>query len=314
MTAKIPKNVVERWDGNPVLSIDDLCFAASDVHNAGAVRHEGRCVLLVTVERLDGRCAIYRASSEDGRQFKIEKEPVLEPAKEGIFAPYEAGGVRDARITLLEGTYYIVYLAYSQYGFRLCLARTADFRSIERISVVSEPDTKNGVLFPRRIKGRFARLERPQEGGNIWISYSDDLVHWGSWDIVMTHRGGYWDSHRIGASVPPIETSEGWLLFYYGVKNTPGGPLFRLGAAFLDLEEPSRVLGRCNVPLLSPKERYERIGDVPNLVFACGAIPSRDGAEVDIYYGAADSCICLGSVSLDTLEYTCYPEKAREAL
>jgi predicted GH43/DUF377 family glycosyl hydrolase len=239
---------------------------------------------------------------------------VLSPAQEPPFAAYEAGGVRDPRITLLEDTYYILYVAYSRYGFRLALARTKDFHCIERVALVSEPDTKNGVLFPRRLNGRFARLERPREGGNIWLSHSDDLRTWGEWQVVMTHRGGYWDSHRIGAAVQAIETHEAWLLFYCGVKETHGGPLFRMGAAFLDLEDPSRVLGRCNIPLLAPRERYERIGDVPNLVFACGAIPSGDGSQVDIYYGAADSCICLGTISLEALECACYPEKARETL
>jgi predicted GH43/DUF377 family glycosyl hydrolase len=306
--AKIPKNIVERWPGNPVISIGDLPFNASDVHNAGAVRHEGEYILLVTVERLPGDCAIYCARSRDGRNFEINEAPLLERSAEEPFVDYEAQGVRDARVTRLDDTYYITYLAESKHGFRLGLARTEDCGQMERIALVSEPDTKNGVLFPRRIDGSYARLERPREGGNIWISYSHDLLHWGGWQVVMTPRGGFWDNHRIGAAVPPIETEEGWLLFYYGVRNLPGGPLFRLGAAFLDRDDPSQVIGRSNIPVLAPMTRYERIGDVPNLVFSCGAVTSEGGEQIEIYYGAADSCICLGTVAMSDLKRVCRPD------
>jgi len=312
MSPKIHKNIVHRWEGNPVLSIRDLPFQANDVHNAGAIKWNGRYILLVTIESLRGRCELYRAVSDDGKHFEIDKEPFLAPADEEPFATYEARGVRDGRITHFDGVNYIIYLADSRHGVRLALARTDDFSSVERVALVSEPDTKSGMLFPRKIRGKYARLERPREGGNIWISYSDDLTHWGEWDVVMTPRGGFWDYHRIGGAAPPIATEHGWLVLYYGVRELPGGPLFRLGAAFLDLEEPTRVLGRSNIPILAPREQYERIGDVGNLVFSCGAVPSDDGSELEIYYGAADSCICLGTVTMEELERCCLGGKAAE--
>jgi predicted GH43/DUF377 family glycosyl hydrolase len=156
------------------------------------------------------------------------------------------------------------------------------------------------------IDGRYARLERPREGGNIWISYSDDLVHWGGWEVVMTARHGYWDYDRLGAAAPPMATDYGWLLLYHGVRSMPGGDLYRLGAAFLDREDPSNVIARSNIPILAPHERYERLGDVPNIVYCCGAILSEDGSGLEIYYGAADSCICLGTVSMDELVRVCF--------
>ncbi|MHC4591296.1 MAG: glycoside hydrolase family 130 protein [Planctomycetota bacterium] len=311
MNTKLQKNIVQRWEGNPVISIHDLPSQASDVHNAGAVKHAGEYILLLTVESLRGDCAIYRARSKDGHEFSIDREPILAPATSGPFAPYEDRGVRDARITLFDGTYYIVYLTESSYGFRLGLAQTEDFESIERIALISEPDTKNGMLFPCKFDGKFARLERPREGGNIWISYSDDLIHWGGWEVVMTPRHGYWDYDRIGPAAPPMETPCGWLLLYYGVRNLPGGPLFRLGVAFLDLENPANVLGQSNIPLLAPQERYERIGDVANLVFSCGAVFSDDRQQLEIYYGAADSCICLGTVPVEEMERMCNAAKAQ---
>jgi len=293
---KLPKNVARRFEGNPTITLADLPFQAADIHNAGAVKHNGEYVLLVTVENLQGYCSIYRARSRGGRQFEIDPEPILAPSQEGPFAPYETNGVRDARITPFGDTYYIIYLAHSEYGWRLALAKTDDFESIERVALISEPDTKSGVLFPRKINGRYARLERPREGGSIWISYSEDLVNWGGWDVVMTPRGGYWDSDRIGAGVPPIEVECGWMLFYYGEKFLPSGPLFRLGVAFLDREDPTTVIGRSNVPLLAPHERYERIGDVNNLVFACGAVMNEEENQFELYYGASNSCICLSTV------------------
>jgi predicted GH43/DUF377 family glycosyl hydrolase len=310
---KITRNVVRRWEGNPVIALGDVPIPANDVHNAGAVRFGGEYVLLVTVENLRGDCAIYQARSPDGRRFRMEHRPVLAPSRHGPFAKYENEGVRDARITPFEDTFYIVYLAQSSHGVRLALAQTDDFESFRRVALISEPDTKNGMLFPARFDGRFARLERPREGGNIWISFSEDLLHWGGWRVLMTPRHGFWDYDRIGAALPPIETHCGWMLFYYGVREVPGGPVFRLGTAFLDRDDPTRVLGRSNMPVLAPHERYERIGDVANLVFSCGAVLSGDGTQVELYFGAADSCICLGTVPMAELEQLCNKQRAQEA-
>ena len=312
MGTKLQINVLERWAGNPIVTLGDLPFPASDIHNAGAVKLGDEYVLLITVENLRGDCSIYRARSRDGRHFELDSQAALSASPDGPFAPYETHGLRDARITHFDGVYYIIYLAQSRLGVRLALAETHDFDTIRRVALISEPDTKSGALFPRKIGGRFMRLERPREGGNIWASYSEDLIHWGGWRIVMTPRHGYWDYHRVGAAVPPIETDCGWLVFYYGVKEMPGGPLFRLGAAFLDLEDPTQVLGRTNVPLLAPHEPYERIGDLGNLVFSCGAVMSDDGSQVELYYGAADSCICLGMIAMDELERLCSRAKVME--
>jgi len=132
-------------------------------------------------------------------------------------------------VTFLDGVYYILYNAFGNYGYRLELARTEDFRSVERIGLISEPDTKAGVLFPDKIKGRYARLERPGDG-SIWITYSNDLLHWGGSELVISPRGGFWDESRIGAGATPMEIDQGWLVLYYGVKEAPAGPIYRIGA------------------------------------------------------------------------------------
>ncbi len=140
--------------------------------------------------------------------------------------------------------------------------------------------------------------------GTIWISYSDDLVDGGSSEVVMAVRPDSWDSWRVGASAPPIETRFGWLEIYHGVKRNASGMIYRLGAAMLDLDDPTKVLCRSAIPILAPREYYERVDDVPNVVFSGGAIMD-DNEQIRIYYGAADTCICVGTVGLTDLMQFC---------
>jgi predicted GH43/DUF377 family glycosyl hydrolase len=288
---------------NPLIAINDIPFRCSGVWNAGVAHVDGEYLLLITIESLQGQPAIYRARSRDGKHFTVDREPFLaahptEPCR------YETSGLRDPRITRMDGVYYITYVADSPWGLRVGLARTQDFRTVERLGIVAEPDTKGGALFPEKINGRYALLERPNPGMSIWVSYSDDLEFWGSSVAVMTPRGGHWDSDRIGLAGPPFRIEEGWLMIYYGEKSTSAGPLMRLGAAILDARDPSKVVARSNIPILAPREPYERIGDVPNVVYSCGAILEADGT-VRIYYGGSDSCICAGTAKLDDIVGIC---------
>ncbi|MHC4192584.1 MAG: glycoside hydrolase family 130 protein [Planctomycetota bacterium] len=238
-------------------------------------------------------------------QLSGEAQAFHDRVRKHPFAQYESFGIRDPRITEIDGIYYITFVADSESGQRIGLARTSDFQSAERMHLISESDTKSGALFPRKIGGRYAMLERPSAGGSIWISYSDDLTYWGASTVVMTPRGGHMDSTRIGAACPPTEIDQGWLLVYYGEKGTSAGPLVRLGAAILDRDDPSRMIRRSNIPILSPREKYERIGDVGNVVFSCGTLLEGDGT-VKLCYGASDSCICLGTCLLDDVIRVCH--------
>lgn len=304
MNNRRSQDIARRWDGNPIVTLEDLSFQCGDICNAGAVKIGGDYLLLLTIQGLEGHYAIYPARGTDGYNFEVGDEPLLAPSRQEPFAEYEELGVQDARVALLEDVYYISYDAISKHGFRVGLARTEDFRTIRRIGLVSEPDTKGGVLFPRKIRGKFARLERPWSGRSIWVTYSDDLEYWGWSEAVLTPRGGFWDCDRIGVAAPPVEIDRGWLVMYYGTKVTSAGPLFRLGAAMVGAENPTQVLGRTNVPILSPRELYERIGDVPNLVFSCGSIMEPDG-EVKLYYGASNSCICVATTSVPDIVTAC---------
>jgi len=306
MPGKFGLDLVRRWERNPIITPADIPFPCNTVFNAGAAKFGEEYILLLRVEDLEGRSVFALARGRNGHDFKVADDPVMTPAAEGEFAAYEHGGIEDPRITPADGAYYIMYTAASDFGPRLALAKTDDFVNFRRIALISEPDNKDGALFPRKIGGRYARLDRPKVGdsGNIWISYSDDLIHWGRSDIVMPVRGDSWDSWRVGASAPPIETRFGWLEIYHGAKATSHGPIYRLGAAMLDLENPSNVLCRSSIPILTPREYYERIGDIPNVVFSSGAIMEAD-EEIKIYYGAADTCICLGTCRLEEIMQFC---------
>jgi predicted GH43/DUF377 family glycosyl hydrolase len=267
------RDIVHRWEGNPLIRIEDLEFKCSDLRAAGVVVRNKVSLLLLTIEHLTGHQSIHLAKIDDAGKLHVEEKPFLNACREDSGCnPHESHGVMDARVTFIDGIYYIMYLAHGEHGFRLGLSSTKDFVSVERHGCVSEPDTKAGALFPEKIKGRYARLERPRQGHSIWISYSDD--------------------------------PQGWLLIYYGVKETSTGPLFRLGAAILDEKDPNILVSRSNIPILSPREDYERIGDLANIVFTTGAF-IEDGREVNIVYSGASSCICLGTTTIEEIVDTC---------
>ena len=303
---------MHRWERNPILTTSDVPFPANTVFNCSPVKVDGQYILVIRIEGLQGHSVFALARSPDGLHFAVDREPVMLPATDGPWQVWEESGIEDPRVTLLDGVYYIMYTALSRYGHYIALARTEDFRTFERMGVVSDPDNKDGVLFPRKIDGLYARLDRPygNDVGRVWISYSPDLIHWGRSEMVFAPRPRFWDSYRIGASCPPIWTELGWLEIYHGVKMTSAGPIYRVGTIMLDPENPARVLGRCLAPVLSPREDYERIGDVNNVAFASGAIVEDDG-EVKLYYGAADTSICVATASLDELIVSCFQVPAR---
>lgn len=296
------RDLLHRWEGNPAITIEDVPFRANTVFNGTPMVTENGVFLLLRVEGQQGYSFFALARSSDGLRFRLDEKPVMMPAKSGPYAKYESKGIEDPRATVVDGTCYIMYTAVGQWGPRIAIARTEDYVNYERIGIVSEPGNKDGVLFPRKIDGRYARLDRPIGigRGSIWLSYSPDLLNWGDSEVVISPRAGYWDDFRIGASVPPIETEKGWLEIYHGVKMTSAGPIYRMGTVLLDLDDPSKVIKRSAMPILSPREDYERIGDVYNVCFGCGALVNEKG-NMKVYYGAADTSICVALCSMEEL-------------
>ena len=291
------KELFVRNEQNPLITAENLPYQANAVFNAAAADLGDEVLLLLRVESCSGRSHLIVARSRNGvTGWKVENRALLH-SEQGT--PYEANGVEDCRLTWVEelDSWVLTYTAFGTEGPGIALAKTRDFRTLERIGLVFPPDDKNGVLFPQRFDGYYAILHRPCRNGSVWLAYSSDMIHWGRHQIVLSVRGGpWWDGVRVGAGLPPIKTDEGWLLIYHGVKELAGDPIYRLGAGLLDLEEPNLLIGRARRWLLSPQKPYERFGDAPNVVFACGGFV-RAG-ELWVYYGAADSSICLAKAKV----------------
>ena len=302
------RDIVHRWEGNPLLRLEDLDFPCADVWSAGVACLDHGILLLVTIEHLKGQQSLHLARKDERNVVHVDPTPFLAPCEySSPCGPHESDGIMDGRVTRIGDVFYITYLAKGAHGFRTGLATTEDFVTVKRHGLISEPDTKAAALFPEKIGGRYALLQRPA-GGSIWICYSEDLVHWGGHQILLSPRAGFWDSARIGAGAPPITIEEGWLLLYYGVRDTASGPLFRLGAAILDKEDPTQLVSRSNIPILAPREAYERIGDSHNIVFTTGAFVG-DSDIVNIIYCGAASCLCLGTTALDGIREHCSRSK-----
>jgi len=302
------QDVCKRDSRNPLITIEDIPFPCNTVFNAGVTTFDGQTILLLRVEGLDGTSTLVLARSYDGISFQADDKAFMSHSSEEPYHIYEEAGVEDPRITFINEYYYITYTAYSEFGPRIALARTKDFKKVERVALISQPVNKDAALFPRKIQGKYWRADRPVVGssGHIWLSTSHDLVHWGGNSrVLLKARPRMWDSERIGIGPIPIETEKGWLLIYHGVKNTPGGKIYRLGVALIDIERPYKVIGRGIIPILSPRKPYERIGDVSNIIFSCGAILDKEDGIVRIYYGAADTSLCLATAKLDDLLNIC---------
>jgi len=309
--------VVKRYKHNPILTKHDIPYPVETVHNAGVVKHEGRYIMLFRSHLRNGRSIIGKAESDDGFSFTACSEPFITPASEGVFSEYEAFGVEDLRICAMQGEgYLLTYSAYSRHGVRIALAKTADFKSIERISLISQADMRNVVIFPRKVGGRYVRLDRPHSEISpwaIWISYSPDLIHWGDSQVVMKPLTYHWDEMKMGPGATPFATDQGWLHIYHGVFNTMAGAVYRLGVTLHDLENPARIIGVSDDWILQPEDPWEITGYVSNVVFTCGAVPENDGT-VKIYWGGADSVMCVGTASIDALVQMCIRNKVRSPL
>jgi len=300
--------VVKRYAKNPILTKEQVSYKVETVHNAGVVKHQGKYVMLFRSHLQNGRSIIGLAESADGFSFSVSKEPFLVPATEGPFAEYEEFGVEDLRICALQGEdYLLTYSAYSKHGVRIALARTADFRQVERVAMISQPDMRNAVIFPEKRNGRYVRLDRPHSEISPWSicsSYSPDMIHWGDSRVVMKPVPYHWDEMKIGPGATPFRTDAGWLHIYHGVFETMAGAVYRLGVALHDFDDPGKILGVSDDWILQPEDPWEITGYVSNVVFTCGAVPEEDGT-VKIYWGGADTVMCVGTAQIADLVTMC---------
>lgn len=298
-----PSPLFQRHNRNPILTAADWPYQVNTVFNpAATLLKDGTTLLLCRVEDRRGLSHLTAARSANGEDgWKIDPEPTLNPDPENY--PEELWGVEDARITYVPELerYIVAYTAYARGGPGVALAATEDFVRFERYGMVMQPDDKDACLLPRRFGGRWALIHRPVGimAAHMWISYSPDLVTWGAHKLMMEARlGGWWDANKIGLACPPIETPQGWLTIYHGVKRTAAGAIYRLGLALFDLENPEHCISRGDDWIFGPEEHYERRGDVDNVVFPCGYTIAPDGDTLRLYYGAADTSIAMATGSI----------------
>lgn len=299
-----PGDIFIRHAKNPIITVDKLPYRANSVFNPGAGLVGGETLLLVRVEDLRGISHLLAARSTDGvTGWRFDQAPLIAP--EPDTHPEEIWGCEDPRLTWLPelDQWAIAYTAYSRRGPLVSLALSHDFTQVKKLGPVMPPEDKDAALFPRRIDGRWAMIHRPSPlrgFAHMWVSYSPDLRHWGDHELLLEARdGAWWDAGKIGLGPPPLETADGWLICYHGVHGTASGPIYRVGLALLDLDDPRKVLRRTDEWVLAPTAPYERSGDVNKVVFPTGWVLDPATQQLSLYYGAGDSAIALATANLD---------------
>lgn len=303
-----------RHDANPILAPRDFPNAEA-VYNCGQTMYQGRTILLVAIMlRTEPLPRMHVAESEDGVNFTIRPEPFITQSSHPVIGPLDKHPI-DSRITYMadEDIYYIMRPGGSDAGCAAFLGKTRDWETYEDIEVIAMPHNRVPCLFPEKINGKYVRLDRPYtlvvdphnepQYGNIWISESPDLIHWGRHRLLLK-SWSHWNRIKIGPT-PPIKTDEGWLEIIHGVAGSCTGQRYYIGACLLDLKDPSRIIGKAEGYLLCADEWYEFMGRTPNVVFPCGAIADHEDDQLRVYYGGADTCIALATGKLSEIIQIC---------
>ena len=299
------KMPVWRYSENPIIGRNAQKHSNSVFNSAVVAFEDG----FAGVFRCDSRSVsmdIFPGFSRDGIHWQISDTPISFEGEDPEITKREYR--YDPRVCFIEDRYYITW-CNGYHGPTIGIAYTFDFRKFYQLENAFLPYNRNGVLFPRKINGRYMMLSRPSDTGHtpfgdIFCSQSPDLEFWGHHRHVMSTVKGdesAWQSTKIGPGPVPIETDEGWLLIYHGVITTCNGFVYRMGVALLDRDEPWKVLRRSRDYILAPYEYYECVGDVPNVVFPCTALADAETGRITIYYGCADTVTGLAFTTVDEL-------------
>ncbi|MCG8476751.1 MAG: glycoside hydrolase family 130 protein [Cytophagales bacterium] len=295
-----------RYSANPVIK-RDATPTSNSIFNSAVVPFEDG---YAGVFRCDDQCRrmnIHAGFSKNGIDWEINPEPIAfqQDSQTDLFhSEYKY----DPRVIWIEDRYYIVW-CNGYHGPTIGMGYTFDFKEFYQLENAFLPYNRNGVLFPRKINGKYLMLSRPSDTGHtafgdIFISQSPDMKYWGEHRHVMSpapFEDSAWQCMKIGAGPAPIETKEGWLLIYHGVLRSCNGYVYSMGAAILDLEEPWKVKYRMKPYLLSPQTAYECVGDVPNVVFPCACLHDESNGRLAVYYGCADTVTGLAFAQIDEL-------------
>ncbi len=294
-------DVIWRSKLNPIIP-RDLLPTSNSIFNSAVVPFNGEFRGIFRCDDTRREMLLHSGKSKDGIKWDISPNVIDFKLTKSDLDKFEFG--YDPRVVKIEDRYYISW-CNGYHGYTIGLAYTYDFETFHKMENAFLPWNRNGVLFPRKINGNFAMLSRPSDTGHtpfgdIFYSESPDMEFWGRHRHVMSPTKG-WQSTKIGAGPIPIETSEGWLIFYHGVLTSCNGFVYSFGAALLDIEQPWKVLYRTEPYLLSPQKLYECVGDVPNVVFPCAALCDKETGRLAIYYGAADTVTCMAFTTVDKI-------------
>lgn len=332
--------ILKRHPNGPIITRRDLppmpgLIEPTSVFNPGAARLGGAPYLLLRVQSRGRRTFLVPARGRTDRSFVIAGRTTVLEGLENLREPHARRGlevfhVYDPRLTVCDGRLLAVTAVDTDRGCRLALweaagdadAGFAGLDLLRLLAVTGREDTRNGVLFPQRVGGRWLLLERPNRpqgpgsppsGSVVTLSSSDDLRRWQPEGPVFEGRFRFWDE-LVGAGPPPLLTAEGWLLVYHGVAtHFQGVNIYQAGAVLLDRDDPRRVLARTDENILEPRAIYELTGQVPNVVFPSGLTCDRfdeDGcappeARLCVYYGAADTAVCVATTTVAAVLDAC---------
>lgn len=297
---------LRRHEGNPVIK-PSMLAGAEAMMNGCPFLFNGKIMILQPVI-FTGRefPQMHLCESDDGISFRINPEPFIKFTDDQASPLFHVDRwLIDPRVTQIGDTYYIMRPGDSYLGTVAILGRTKDWKTYEHMEIVSLPMNRVPCLFPEKIGGEYVRIDRPsgRNEGNLWISRSPDLIYWGK-HRHLQNPWAHWNRKKIGPCVP-IRTDIGWLVLTHGVNDSCAGSRYSLTAIMLDLENPEIVIGKMNSWILTPETDYEFNGNVPNVVFACAAIPDFAKDELKVYYGATDTYMCLATGSISEIMKAC---------
>ncbi len=294
-------DVLWRCSLNPVIQRSPFP-ACNSIFNSAVVPFHGKFAGVFRCDNTAREMQIHPGFSDDGLNWRIDPQRIHWRHDDKEVTRFEYS--YDPRVCWIDDRYYVTW-CNGYHGPTIGIGWTRDFVHFHQMENATLPFNRNGVLFPRRINGKYMMLSRPSDNGHtpfgdIYISQSPDLTYWGEHRHVMAPNGG-WQSTKIGAGPIPIETAEGWLMIYHGVLTSCNGFVYSFGAALLDLEQPWKVRYRAWPYLLNPREIYECAGDVPNVCFPCAALLDRPTQRVAVYYGCADTVTAVAFGRLDEI-------------
>ena len=292
-----------RYSGNPVIDRHPNKIIAR-AFNSALVAYQGEFIGVFRGDKNDDTPNLFVGHSKDGIHFEFEEKPIHFVDRQGNPVP-DTEYQYDPRVIPLEDRFYIVWCDDFG-GPTISIAETKDFKTFVKIDTPFLPYNRNGVMFPRKVNDKYLMLSRPTDldksaFGSIYLSESKDLEYWGHHRLVARQGGEWWCSWKIGAGPAPIETDEGWILFFHGANNTCNGLVYSVGAMLLDREDPSKVLYRCKNFVLAPEEGYEVYGFVPNVIFPTCALADAKTGRIALYYGSADTFTGLAFTTVDRL-------------